>query len=72
MYYRSGVIGVLIRDPSVPKTLELIEQAEALGMPAVWLTTTGAGVVLITTCAVPGLITTGPETEPTGAVWPSG
>ena len=43
MYYRSGVIGVLIRDPSVPKTLELIEQAEALGVPAVWLTTTGAG-----------------------------
>jgi F420-dependent oxidoreductase-like protein len=37
------VIGVLIRDPSVPHTLELIEQAEAQGVPAVWLTTTGAG-----------------------------
>jgi F420-dependent oxidoreductase-like protein len=41
--YRSGVIGVLIRDPSVPHTIDLIEQAEALGVPAVWLTTTGAG-----------------------------
>ena len=37
------MIGALIRDPSIPKTLELIEQAEALGVPSVWLTTTGAG-----------------------------
>jgi alkanesulfonate monooxygenase SsuD/methylene tetrahydromethanopterin reductase-like flavin-dependent oxidoreductase (luciferase family) len=43
VYYRSPVIGALIRDPSVPKTLELIERAESLGVPSVWLTTTGAG-----------------------------
>src|SRR5206468_1188009 len=43
VYYRSAMIGALIRDPSTPRTLELIEQAESLGVPAVWLTTTGAG-----------------------------
>src|SRR3954470_3348270 len=37
------MIGALIRDPSTSKTLELIERAEALGVPSVWLTTTGAG-----------------------------
>ena len=52
-----GVIGALIRDPSVPRTLELIEEAEALGVPAVWLTTTGAGRDALTLLAAAALRT---------------
>ncbi len=37
------MIGVLIRDPSIERTLELIEQAETAGIRVAWLTTTGAG-----------------------------
>ena len=65
------MIGVLIRDPSVPRTLELIEQAEALGVPAVWLTTNGAGrdglTLLAAAAARTSLVRLGTAIIPT---WP--
>jgi alkanesulfonate monooxygenase SsuD/methylene tetrahydromethanopterin reductase-like flavin-dependent oxidoreductase (luciferase family) len=65
------VIGVLIRDPSVARSLELIEQAESLGVPAVWLTTTGAGrdglTLLAAAAARTSLVRLGTAIIPT---WP--
>lgn len=65
------MIGALIRDPSTAKTLGLIEQAEALGVPAVWLTTTGAGrdglTLLAPAAARTSLINLGTAIIPT---WP--
>jgi F420-dependent oxidoreductase-like protein len=65
------MIGALIRDPSTAKTLDLIEQAEALGVPAVWLTTTGAGrdglTLLAPAAARTSLINLGTAIIPT---WP--
>src|SRR4051812_5473922 len=71
VYYRRHVIGVLIRDPSIAKTLDLIDQAEALGVPAVWLTTTGAGrdglTLLAAAAARTSLVNLGTAIIPT---WP--
>src|SRR5438045_2142937 len=65
------MIGALIRDPSTVKTLELIERAEALGVPSVWLTTTGAGrdglTLLAAAAARTSLIRLGTAIIPT---WP--
>ena len=52
------MIGVLIRDPSIERTLALIEQAESAGVPAAWLTTTGAGRDALTLFAAAAVRTT--------------
>ena len=37
------MIGVVLRETNVPRLVDQIVEAEALGVPAIWLTTAGAG-----------------------------
>ncbi|MPZ49259.1 MAG: LLM class flavin-dependent oxidoreductase [Dehalococcoidia bacterium] len=51
------MIGIVLREPKIPHLIEQIVEAEAAGVPAVWLTTAGSGRDALTVFAAAAMRT---------------